>query len=70
MTYKLSRQAQSDIKATIRYTVEYFGEGQAEEYLSGLSYSFDLLTDNPKIGRAVDEKRVQELSGVLSDYQE
>lgn len=57
MTYKLTVQAQSDIKAIYRYTVENFGEGQAEEYLGGLGYSFDLLTDNPKIGRAVDGKR-------------
>ena len=57
MTYRLTRQAQSDIKAIYRYTVEFFGEGQAQEYLEGLDYSFDLLTDNPKIGRAIDGKR-------------
>jgi toxin ParE1/3/4 len=57
MTYRLTRQAQSDIKAIYHYTVEYFGEGQAQEYLEGLDYSFDLLTDNPKIGRAIDGKR-------------
>ena len=57
MTYRLSRQAISDIKAIHHYTVKYFGEGQAEEYLGGLDYSFDLLTDNPKLGRAIDEKR-------------
>ena len=51
MTYRLTRQAKSDIKAIYRYTVEYFGEGQAQEYLDGLEYSFDLLTDNPNIGR-------------------
>ncbi|MCH7624277.1 MAG: type II toxin-antitoxin system RelE/ParE family toxin [Nitrospinae bacterium] len=47
MTYRLTRQAKSDIKTIYRYTVEYFGEGQAQEYLDGLEYSFDLLTDNP-----------------------
>ena len=54
MTYRLSRQARSDIKAITRYTVEYFGEGQAQEYLDGLFYSFDLLMDNPKMGRAFE----------------
>ncbi len=36
------------------YTVEYFGEGQAQEYLDGLYYSFDLLTDNPNLGRSFE----------------
>ena len=54
MIYRLTRQAQSDIKDIYRYTVEYFGEEQAREYLDGLEYSFDLLTDNPKIGRLWD----------------
>ena len=56
MTYRLTRQAKSDIKAIYRYTVEYFGEGQAQEYLDGLEYSFDLLADNPNMGRLFDEK--------------
>ena len=56
MTYSLTRQAQFDIKAIYRYTVENFGEGQAQEYLDGLDYSFDLLTDNPKLGRLWDGK--------------
>jgi toxin ParE1/3/4 len=56
MTYRLTRQAQSDIKAIYHYTVEYFGERQAREYLDGLDYSFDLLTDNPKLGRLWDGK--------------
>ncbi len=56
MTYRLTRRTQSDIKAIYRYTVEYFGEGQAREYLDGLEYSFDLLTDNPKLGRLWDGK--------------
>lgn len=51
MTYRLTRQAQSAIKEIYRYTVEFFGEEQAREYLDGLGYSFDLLTDNPKLGR-------------------
>lgn len=56
MTYRHTRQAQSDIKAIYHYTVEQFGEGQAREYLEGLDYSFDLLTDNPKLGRLWDGK--------------
>lgn len=54
MTYRLTRHTKSDIKAIYRYTVEYFGEGQAQEYLDGLYYSFDLLTDNPNLGRSFE----------------
>jgi toxin ParE1/3/4 len=54
MTYRLTRRAKSDIKAISRYTIEYFGEGQTQEYLDGLAYSFDLLTDNPNMGRAFE----------------
>lgn len=47
MTFRLTWQGQSDIKEIYRYTVEYFGEDQAREYLDGLEYSFDLLTETP-----------------------
>ena len=57
MTYRLTRQAQSDIKAIYRYTIEYFGEGQAQEYLDGLYYSFDLLMDNLELGRVCDGQK-------------
>ncbi|QPJ61805.1 MAG: type II toxin-antitoxin system RelE/ParE family toxin [Candidatus Nitronauta litoralis] len=56
MNYRLTHQAESDIKAIYQYTVEYFGEGQAREYLEGLEYSFELLTDNPGLGRVWDGK--------------
>lgn len=57
MTYRLTRQAQSDIKAIYRYTQEYFGENQARDYLEGLECSFDLLTDNPHLGRLWDGQK-------------
>ncbi len=46
----------AEAKAIYRYTVEYFGEGQAQEHLDGLEYSLDLLADNPNRGRLFDEK--------------
>jgi toxin ParE1/3/4 len=51
MNFELSKRAKSDIKDIVRYTMENFGSAQAEEYTDGLYYSFELLTDNPKIGR-------------------
>lgn len=54
MICRLTWQAKSNIKGIYHYTVKYFGEGQAREYLDGLDYSFDLLTDNPNMGRLFD----------------
>lgn len=52
MRYELSRQASAQIDEIIRYTDAYFGEEQTAEYVGGLYLSFDLLTDNPKLGKA------------------
>ena len=51
MDYKLSRRARADIKEIVRYTDLTFGQAQTDRYLDGLYYSFDLLTDNPEMGR-------------------
>ena len=53
MNFELSEQARIDIKQIARYTLLNFGEEQADEYLDGLFYSFDLLTDNPRIGKPI-----------------
>jgi toxin ParE1/3/4 len=51
MIFELSKRARDDIKNIARYTLENFGLAQTEEYLDGLYRSFELLTDNPKLGR-------------------
>lgn len=51
MDYRLSRRARADIKAIVRYTDLTFGPAQTNDYVDGLYYSFDLLTDNPEMGR-------------------
>ncbi len=51
MIYELSLRAQSNIEEIIRYTDKHFGPAQTDEYIGGLYYSFDLLTDNPRLGR-------------------
>ena len=55
MIYELSRKALRQIEEVIRYTDEHFGEEQTREYLAGLYYSFDLLSDNPGMDRPFDE---------------
>lgn len=57
MKVRRTRRADADIKAIYRYTVENFGEPQAELYLGGLDYSFDLLIDNPRIGKTIGAAR-------------
>lgn len=57
MIYELSRKASRQIEEIIRYTDQNFGFDQTEEYINGLYYSFDLLTDNPRMGRTYDERR-------------
>ena len=64
MEYELSELARSNVKEIARYTIDHFGEAQADEYLDGLFYSFDLLTDNPKMGRNVHS----DLSGNLRRF--
>lgn len=51
MRYELSRQASAEIDAIIEYTDAYFGPAQTEDYLRGLYRSFELLSDNPKMGQ-------------------
>ena len=57
MIYELSQRAQQQIEEIIRYTDTNFGEDQTREYVSGLYYSFDILTDNPQMGAQYDEHR-------------
>jgi toxin ParE1/3/4 len=57
MIYALSRRAKADIEAIIRYTDRHFGEEQTAEYIDGLFYSFELLTENPRMGREWDSDK-------------
>jgi toxin ParE1/3/4 len=57
MIYELSRKAQRQIEDIIRYTDANFGEDQTREYVGGLYYSFDILSDNPQMGVRYDERR-------------
>lgn len=54
MRVELSEQAANDIIDILTYTIDRFGQPQADEYNTGLFRSFDLLADNPKLGRRVN----------------
>jgi len=52
--YSVSKQTQSDMRVIARYTVEKWGMAQAIRYARGLKESFQLLAENPGIGRVCD----------------
>ena len=53
MQYEISRRAAEDIEDIVVYTLEHFGRGQVDEYTLGLYHSFELLKDNPKLGKSI-----------------
>lgn len=59
MRFELSERAAQDIRAIIRYTLEHFGRAQMDDYVGGLYASFELLGDNPLIGRVVPETAIR-----------
>lgn len=50
-TYRLSRKADSDLKEAYFYSFDNFGKPQAEAYAAGLKICFQLLAEQPRIGR-------------------
>jgi toxin ParE1/3/4 len=50
--YGLSERATSDLYKVFLYGYEHFGEAQAEAYAERLHHIFQLLAENPRMGRA------------------
>ncbi|WP_045375169.1 type II toxin-antitoxin system RelE/ParE family toxin, partial [Vibrio campbellii] len=53
--YKLSNLAQSHLRKVKNYTVENFSELQWRNYKDTLLSGFQMLADNPGLGRSCDE---------------
>ena len=53
--YKLSNLAQSHLRKVKNYTVENFSELQWRSYKDTLLSGFQMLADNPGLGRSCDE---------------
>jgi len=51
MSFRLTREAEADIVDIYRYSVENFGQAQADAYHDGLEDGFRLLADSPLLGR-------------------
>ncbi|EPX6937060.1 type II toxin-antitoxin system RelE/ParE family toxin [Vibrio parahaemolyticus] len=53
--YKLSNLAQSHLRKVKNYTVENYSELQWHNYKDTLLSGFQMLADNPGLGRSCDE---------------
>ena len=53
----LRPKARSDLGSIWDYTVEAWGEEQAERYLRALNQAFETLAERPRLGRLYDEVR-------------
>ncbi len=64
--YELSDKADADLEEIFDYTEQEHGTGQAIRYVSAFQEAFDLLVENPEIGRVRREIRPG-LRSVLKD---
>lgn len=54
---ELAPRAQRDLLGIRLYTVERWGEDQADSYLAALNKGFETLRDHPRIGDSRDDLR-------------
>ena len=54
MRHRFSQRAERDLKDIYRYTFQTFGAKQAAKYLRELDSVFELVTDNPRMGRVYE----------------
>ncbi len=50
MLYKLTNAAENDLAEIYEYSLLNFGRKVADDYLSGLIDTFELIVNNPKLG--------------------
>lgn len=53
--YKLSQLAQTHLQQIKQYTVENFSAAQWQKYKTSLLMGFQMLADNPGLGKSCDE---------------
>lgn len=53
--YRLTRKADNDLVALYEYGIDAFGLIRAQDYLIGLHDCFELLAENPVLGRSAEE---------------
>lgn len=52
--YRLSKKAAADLDGIHEYSVEHFGTAQARSYLNRLHERFEILAQQPMLGRQSD----------------
>jgi len=63
MRFEITQRAERDLKDIYRYTALTFEQRQAEKYLRELDAVFELIGDNPRIGREYDDNTHRFLHG-------
>ncbi len=59
VSYSLTREADLDLEEIYEYTIHKFGLEQADKYLLGLHDRFQILVQNPMLGRSADEVKAK-----------
>jgi toxin ParE1/3/4 len=55
--YKLSKRAEQDLTVIWNFSVDRWGETQADDYLKTLHAAIQLLVENPQMGKSRDAIR-------------
>ena len=55
--YRLSPKAQDDMESVWLYTLSQWGHEQTERYIDDLAAAFNLLTNNPRLGKSCEKIR-------------
>ena len=53
-SYRLTKRAEADLMEIFAFGYGRFGEAQADAYAEAMEHIFDLLADNPRMGRPAD----------------
>jgi toxin ParE1/3/4 len=56
-TFRVSGEAEADLDGILAYTTGTWGWRQTDQYIAKLEDGFDLLAQNPSIGRACESIR-------------
>lgn len=54
-SFKLSRKAKADLKSIALFTERKWGRDQRNHYILQFDQSFNLLSENPNLGKVCDE---------------
>lgn len=54
MSYKLSQLAEQDLISIARHSAKHWGKVRAKRYMTALNNCFELLSDNPQLGKSRD----------------